>query len=577
MKYINVIICSIVILVILSSCEEMFGDFLDKAPSVDVTEDTIFSSKKEVDTFISGMYEWGITNDLAFLGGSNPSNCITAAATDEGESQATWFWPNNLNKGNVTTNNSYDNQQSARWIAIRKANILLERIGEVPTDQSYIDQVKGEALVIRALNYFDMLRFYGGVPIVDHRFAIGEEYKIPRSTLKETVDFIVKDCSDAALLLPDFYPTNLFGRITKGAALILKAKTLLFAASPQFNTGAPYLDLAGHNDLICYGNSDNNRWQIAADAAKAVLDWAPSGNINLVTSEGVNMNYRAVWEKPGNSELILTYNFNGLKHRSQPPFQFLNPTSLYGTWGVTVPLNFIKFYRKADGTPQTWDSNGGNDLNEKYAEMEPRFHQTFTENLDYWNAQFPIMEYWQADVANGIKAGRDATNNPCGIFMHKLIPYALTITNQVIPYWTVFRLGEAYLYYAEALNESQGPVPAAYAAINKIRNRAGLPDLSPGLSKEQFREEVRLEETIEMAYDDHRFWNLRRWLIADTEGVMKGNMYGIKIYKIPGTTPQKFRYEPYVFEVRSFNKNFYLHPFLQSEVNKGYLIQNPGW
>lgn len=578
MKNIIIVFICIIIYAITSSCEKMFGNFLDKAPGIDVTEETIFSSQTQVETFVAGMYAYGIINDFPVYNNLLKNSSIFAGACDEGEHIAAWYISNSWNAGSLSTSNNGDTKISNRWITIRKANILLEKIDEVPADQSYKDQVRGEALFIRALNYFDMFTFYGGVPLVDKRFEIGENYKVSRSSIEETVNFIVKDCNDAAALLPDIYPTSYYGRVTKGAALILKAKTLLYAASPQFNTGTPYLDLPGHNDLICYGNFDNNRWQLAADAAKAVIDWAPSGSIALVTSEGVSKNYKAVWEKPNNSECILSYNFTGTVAKSSTPWKDLLPPSIYtGQAGITIPFNFIKFYRKSDGKSQTWDPLGGNDLNQKYAELEPRFHQTFAYNGSRWNVEFPIMECWEADPANGIVAGRDIKSNYGGVWMHKLIPEALTNNTPCTPFWAVFRLAEAYLYYAEALNEAQGPVPAVYAAINTIRNRSGLPNLSTGLTKEQFRDEVRLEWTIEMAYDNHRLWNVRRWLIADTEGVMKGDMYGIKIYKIPGTTPQKFRYVPYVFESRSFNRNLYLNPFPRTEVDKEYLIQNPGW
>ena len=102
-----------------------------------------------------------------------------------------------------------------------------------------------------------------------------------------------------------------------------------------------------------------------------------------------------------------------------------------------------------------------------------------------------------------------------------------------------------------------------------------MPDLPVGLSKGQFRERVRNERAIELAFEDHRFWDIRRWMIAENEGVMNGKMYGIKIYKIDGSN--EFRYEPYVFETRTWTRKLYLHPFSTNEINKQYLIQNPGY
>ena len=167
-----------------------------------------------------------------------------------------------------------------------------------------------------------------------------------------------------------------------------------------------------------------------------------------------------------------------------------------------------------------------------------------------------------------------------GAWLRKGIPTALTRSNPVIVNWIVFRLAEAYLNYAEALNEVDGPTSEAYNAVNIIRNRSGMPDLPAGLSKEEFRERVRNERAVELFFEDHRFWDIRRWLIAEEEGVMQGDYYGLKINPIgEGDVDEdtEFSYDFYVFESRTFHKKMYLHPYPLEEVNKGYLIENPGY
>ena len=135
---------------------------------------------------------------------------------------------------------------------------------------------------------------------------------------------------------------------------------------------------------------------------------------------------------------------------------------------------------------------------------------------------------------------------------------------------------EIYLNYAEALNEAQGPVAAAYDAVNTIRARSGMPALPNGLSKDEFRERVRKERGVEFAFEGHRWWDIRRWLIA--EDVNQGDFYGLKIYKnVPATDPLTFRYERFVYEQRVWPKRFYLEYFPVSQINLGYLVQNPGW
>ncbi|MGV8096803.1 MAG: RagB/SusD family nutrient uptake outer membrane protein [Mangrovibacterium sp.] len=565
-----------------SSCEEMFGDYLDKAPGVDVDEDVLFSSADQVEKLMNGMYSYGTFNDMGEndvrISGSSSHNTLTDCATNAGKAVAAWFWTNTWNSGGINSASYRDNFFNTRWWTIRRANIIIERIDEVPAEQSFKDRVKGEALVIRAYNNFIHFKFYGGIPIVTKRLSVGDEVYIQRSTLKETVDAIIKDCDEAIPLLPDVYPTNLYGKATKGAALALKARTLLYAASPIFNTATPYLELPGHNDLICYGNYDVNRWQLAADAAKAVMNWAPNGGISLITDKGVDQNYRAIWEQAGNTENIWVRNTQATMAVTKGAFWFHLPSVIYnGLSGVTVPLNFIKQYRKVDGSDQTWDMAGGNDLNQKYAQLESRFHQTFAYNGSYWNVDHPIIELWEADPANGIAAGKHSSSCWYGVWARKPVPAALRSSAAQWPIDPIFRLGEIYLYYAEALNEAQGPVADVYTYLNAIRTRSGLPALTGPHTKDEMREEIRREFNIEMIYENHYFWNLRRWLTADREGVMKGAMWGIKIYMIPGTNPRQFRYVPYVYETRSYNPWFNLNPWPQGEVNKGYLIQNPGY
>ena len=152
-----------------------------------------------------------------------------------------------------------------------------------------------------------------------------------------------------------------------------------------------------------------------------------------------------------------------------------------------------------------------------------------------------------------------------------------------VPNSTLFQLNEIYLNFAEAMNEAYGPDDkhgykySAREAINIIRERSGQPAILSGSGiYSDFRELVRNERAIELAFDNHRFWDVRRWMIAEQEGVMSGAMYGIKIYWI-NSSPQEFRYTPYLYENRTFTKKMYLHPFSTNEVNKGYLIQNPGY
>lgn len=573
------------------SCNKL-EDFLDKAPGVDVTEDNIFTSRQNAESYVSTLYQYGMVSifpnrDAAVIssptGASSSLAGTLSGATDESENEANFPFAQQWNSASIIPGNIISNEDSkyhGRWKAIRNANILLERIDEVPdADDTYKAQVKGEAQFIRALNNFETLKRYGGFPIVNRRFVTVEEAKVPRASLEECINFIIKDCDDAVANLPASYPPTQRGRATKVAALALKSRTLLYAASPLFNTGTPFLSMANaaDNKLICYGNVDNNRWKLAADAAKAVLDAAPAAGVALIdvpanrdpaVATVAQGNYRVAWERQDNAEIIIADKTYPASSRFGFPWYHLYPVPMGSFWvSNTATLNFVRKYeKKADGLPQTWNPAGGDDLVAKYNELDPRFKQTVGYNGARFNAEHPIIETFAG--------GKHEKNCFGGAWVIKHIPEGLANGGSVVPSIALYRLNEFYLNYAEAINEFQGPTPEAYAAVNTIRTRSGMPNLPPGLSKDEFRIRVRNERDIELAFEDHRFWDIRRWLIAEQEGVMKGAIQGIKITKLTATT---FRYVPYVIETRSFNKQMYLHPFDLNEVLKGNLVQNPGW
>ncbi len=590
----TILIISLIITSIFSfySCN---NDFLDKPPGVDVTEDTIFSSKVEAETYVTGLYKEGLHSMLAInmrVTSANPLNVgsgyfsKSTSTTDEGMISAnSWGEPHQWNNAAVTPDNIpwQDYRYHVRWIAIRRAYVLLEKIDMVPdADQAYKTQVKGEARFFIALNYFEMLKRYGGVPIVDRRITPADllNMKLKRNTVAEVMDFITTNVNEAIEKLPDSYPSNMRGRVTKGAALMLKSKALLLAASPQFNTATPYLDFGANNNLICMGNTDPTRWQAAADAAKAVIDWAPEGGIRLIDDQGPDKNYKYVWEVNDNAEIILANKIIGTRRANQYPYTGIFPTTIHtGNGGPSILFEFIKKYEKKDGTPQTWDMHGSDDLIQKISQLDNRFAQTVLYPGSYLNSTFPEVQTNIGEVVGGQisldNPGKHSANCYGGSWQRKFIPDNIDKTAQM-PNNFIYRLAEAYLNYAEALNEAQGPTQAAYDAVNAIRNRSGMPDLPTGLSKEEFRERVRNERAIELAFEDIRFWDLRRWLLSDKDGYgMNGNVWGMKVYKITGT--KNYRYEPYTNKERTFKKSMYLHPFYLVEINKGYLIQNPGY
>lgn len=578
----------------LGSCKKGIDQFLETPPTISLNEEVVFSSRQNIEQYISTGYVFSIPtfmqsrdNSVASSPtGVNPAtqNTIFSGATDEAETSATFPAPQDWNVAGITTINILDKEDYmyfARFKGVRVANILLERIDAAPVDNAYKIQVKAEAKFLRAINNFETFKRYGGIQIINKRLTSDEANVMPRSSIKETIDFIVKDCNEALADFPTNFPLpSQKGRVNKSAILALKSRVLLYAASPLFNTATPYISFA-HNELICYGNYDKERWKLAADAAQAALDQTVIDGFSLLdnplkrdpapVNKAVLGNYRESWELPDNNELILSYKGFPSSNRFGHPWQHVLPGQIPGSdsfWsGTAVNHAFVKRYeKKADGSVQNWQFTG-NDLVQKYAELDPRFAQTIAFNGSRFCSQIPSLETF----VGGVHA-----TTPTGYWMKKLVPDAL-YTGNMVPIVSVFRVNELLLNLAEAANEYADVPPAnAYTALNKIRTRSGMPNLPTGLTKGQFRIRLQNERAIELAFENYRFWDLRRWLIADL-GTMNGDILGLKITKILPFTGQ-FKYEEFKVEPRTFNKNMYLHPIQRDELLKNpNLVQNPGW
>lgn len=587
-------ILTILFSMFISSCEPMMGDYLDKPPADDVTEDTIFSSKTQVETFLTSIYQMGIHSNLGYNTAyssiySNRDENIFAGACDEAETCAGWYRMNWWNEGSISGSRTDDSRFEFRFVAIRKITVMLDRVGDVPDiTPEYRDQLIAEVKLIRALNYFEMMKRYGGMPIIKNRLSLNDDLKIARSSLKDMLQFILNDIDESYPYLPANATANLRGRMHKGVALALKSKVLLYAASPLFNTNVPYLDFGKNNNLICLGEPKNGIWwERAAAVADSCLQWAEENGCNLKTDLGADKNYQYSWEVYDNPEIILAEKSGMSLGVWSRPWSGIIPSSIIpgssGTNGVSPSLNFVSKYEDRNGNKVVWE--GGDDLQAKMASLDYRFSQTIAYNKSWWNSQFPEIQLWQANPEMNVLVGKQIKDCYGGFWLHKLIsPSIMRPENQTpTPNSTLFQLNEIYLNFAEAMNEAYGPDDShgyqysARDAINIIRERSGQPRISSGAGAyPNFTELIRNERAVELAFDNHRFWDIRRWLIAENEGVMNGSMYGIKIYWI-ASSPQEFRYTPYVYERRTFTQKMYLHPFSTNEINKGYLVQNPGY
>jgi hypothetical protein len=623
--------------------------FLEQPSGSIVTVDSVFNTPDNAmralwQTYASCVVNGFITGD----GGSGLSDAGTVdgfllAASDEGDQFGVGGRANAFNAGTWNATNTDEFSISRVQLGMRNANIFLENVDNVPfvstAGINWTPELKAQTIaevkVLRAMMHYEMMIRFGGIPISDAvpKVRIVEEGGISkavvtpsgtRRSLKSTVDFIVRSCDEAVAALPNAYPSSDIGRMHKGAALCLKAVTLMYAASPLVNTNTPPVPFGGNDSLLCLGSADPNRWVVAATANKAVIDWSQANGYILLDdpllgkSESYNYATGAALD-PRNKEILLYDKSHGQQAGGANVVRWGCP--IYFSWGNTVmalPINFItKTYRDVNGNDITIPTDGTyTDFKAIMRRMEPRFHAV---------AWWPGSPYTKTGLMNGqggndtakfvfkqgsvsgnfvqIGAGPQLIGNgvPNGIHQKKFINLVNAVNGRIDAYWPIFRLPEFYLNYAEALNEISAGNTEIYTVLNPIRLRGGLPALAPGNAtyndihgnQAKTREYIRRERAVELYGEEHRFFDVRRWKIAGDDGVMKGQFFRNFLYQNSGTayvnpttamTPAQrlandnrlsYKIEP--FETRVWQDKMYFFPFPQSEVNRGFLIQNPGW
>lgn len=570
---------TVVLSCLLGSCKK-----LEKPLGNDVTEDVIFSSAINARSFLFETYRIAIPYGFPYYSGfpaSHMYRSIEAALSDEAEFTIGYSPAASINISGFAPNDGFltNDNFGYNYVGIRRCFIILENIDKVPDyTQLEKDQIKAECKALLALRYSYMFKHYGGVSLVKKRLSVEDDIKIPRSSVEETVNYISQLCDEAEAVLPNSYDGRFTGRLTKGVAMAVKAQTLLFAASPLFNSSSPYLS-SSNNSLISYGGYDANRWKLAADASKKVIDWSLANGYGIINTGNPFDDYGVATSKEDNKEILLSYkgqvNQNGFTRYYLPTLGEFNA-------GNGINFNIMPKFFKADGSNQTWPAMGDgkkpySEYKQKMDEMEPRFRQMawIWGQFPYANPTNPRFQ-WKFSTENGQVISY--TN------VAKLVKFTYNYeggnNSNYAPDWTVFRLAEFYLNYAEALNEYSANTPEAYTALNVIRNRAGLPLITaatPGYNSQQsFREGIQRERAVELFAEDHRPFDVRRWKIAGQSGIIGGDFFGFKYTRNSAATAY-LDYEVYKFETRYWQDKMYLSPIPQIEVNKGYILQNPGY
>lgn len=513
--------------ILLSGCKK---DFLDITPDGRISLEDVFSDEKRTEAYLNTVY------------GSIPSYFwkyeffnFLAAYTDEcyayGGNVIAW-WAGALSPqgnpiANVQERGKGSNHYPTFWTGIKDANVFLSNIDQanVPGTTNR-NRFRAEAQLLRAFYYWELIKEFGPMPIIKEPFTPTYDYtSLARPGFQECVDFIVSDC-DAAINNPDL-PMRISiggerGRFTKAVAYAIKSEALLYNASPLWNPG-----------------NSTEKWQAAASAAKEALDVLTSNGYALVNDyESYFLSRSDISNNPSDKETIYEIN----DPQVDPVFSIINSIpSKPGMFkvGATPTQELVDSYdMQSTGEPAILGYHdedhlepiinvaSGYDPNNPYVDRDPRFYATCWYNGAQYNnigGTVHTMETYVGGADQLLKAPIGWAFTRTGYYLRKFVDPRLQSGQPEDTRWKKYRLAELYLNFAEAENEANGPTIEAHNAINTIRTRVEMPPLPASLTKEQMRDRIRRERRVELAIEEHRFWDVRRWKILDqTDKVATG-------------------------------------------------------
>jgi starch-binding outer membrane protein, SusD/RagB family len=524
---------------------------LEKTPIDAYASGTFFTSKEAAMSSLAAVYQY-----TKMSGFSDDGNTIyNDAITDNGYDQFDNRLPSYIALGTATPSlkNKYCDLYRTyfAYTGIRNANYFLENIDQVPMDKAEIEVMKAEVRFLRAFNYARKMMFFGGVPLVTTVLEFGEETKIPRSSEAEITAYVISELAAIIPTLPITRPAGENGRITRGAALALKARVELFVKD--------------------YANA-------AADS-KAVMD---------LGIYGLSTDYEGLfWEKNQGTanrdqEVILEVCYS-------PPTWASSIIELYtapdgdGGYGALSPTqSMVDAYETINGKAIKDDPTY--DADKPYENRDPRLYATIIYPGCQWNDRiFNSLEPVGPDeFYNSSQGNRSKT----GYGLRKYCPQMADIPNNE-PLWQMgvsfiaIRYSEVLLTYAEALIEQNSNLSAAVDAINKVRNRVGMPSLTE-TDQAGLRNRVRNERRVELAFEGLRWFDMKRWKIAGQ--VMNGPVYGVRPGTVDMTTGNVTFSSPNhitVGDVRVFREDRdYYFPIPQEDIDANIALQgnqNPNW
>lgn len=595
------------ILFTVSGCQK---GFLSQVPNDRISLPLVFQRKNLSRQYLANIYDYIRNEAFKTTGGAAPWDILSQ------DMNSTYARATNpsfvMNLGSWTVSDYYYNYWPYYYEGIRKATYFMNHIMQ-NDDPTLSDHKKtrwqAEARFLRAWFYFCLLRQYGPVILVgDHVISPDKpsfELQWPRTPYDKCVNYIAAQLDSAAMHLPldrAQQTAENYGRATKEMAWAVKARMLLYAASPQFNGNTMYANFVNPDGTHLINQTyDEGKWKRAAKASKKIIDSHvyslyivrdSKGNIDPYLSE------QNVFLDPWNNSVIFARPGNNLQHaeRTQTPV----PARGYAGLGVTQSLVDafamengelpITGY-KSDGSPIINPASGysetgfsmfqapGDDQPRKTFNMwvnrEPRFYvNVYYDGADWINDQGNNNITYESNYSgsSGKKQGQNHTRT--GYLAKKNVDPETDFrgSTQFTPRpYVMFRYAEVLLNYVEALNEYDPGNPAILKYLNKIRERAGVPDIPPGLSQGEMRKNIHHERRVELAEENLRYFDTRRWLIA--KEVDSGPFYGMNV----NADGNKF-YQRHVFETRVFKKAYYLFPIYQRLLDRNdNLVQSPFW
>jgi len=588
--HVRITTAAVLVLLGLTGC----NGILDQTPKDQLSDEAVFTDPNLAQAFLNDMYR-GLGHGLYEI--------MLASITDE-----THFIHNYATepvvKSIITSSDrgAIDDGRFAHfnwgptYSRIRQTNIFLSKIDGTTFDVAWKQRMKGEAFFLRAYFYHNLMRMYGGVPLITKVYGLNEDYQVARNTFQETVAFIAANADSAAALLPLSYSGADVGRATKGAALALKARVLLYAASDLYNVNPS-------------GNAENGYttpqdrsalWRAAKDAAKAVMDL---GIYSLfrptpASAQEAAKNYGDLFLQTMSEEVILSRFFLSTRDDGYNPGLHNGPNG-YHTWGGNTPIqNLIDDYRMADGSKFDWTNPAH--AAAPYANRDPRFYASIAYDGAPWRTRpddvkgldpVGIIQTFRALKLpdSSVVAGLDTRDSPVenwngaysGYYIRKFVDPSINaqFVKEQVP-WVFFRYAEVLLNYAEASIELD-ELADAVNALNQIRVRAGMPTFSAALGQGALRDEYRNERRIEMAFEEQRFFDVRRWLTAPA--VLSKVAGGINIFlngtsRTDRTTWTNYRYAIDTVQTRAWDNKMYFMPIRLDELNRNSMLkQNPGY